>query len=25
VGTMPDAGFKFGTYYDLLLMQKFLS
>lgn len=25
VGTMPDAGFKFGTYYDLLLMQKILS
>lgn len=25
VGTMPQAGFKFGRYYDLLLMQKILS
>ena len=25
VGTMPEAGFKFGRYYDLLLMQKILS
>jgi L-amino acid N-acyltransferase len=25
VGTMPEAGFKFGKYYDLLLMQKILS
>ncbi len=25
VGTMPDAGFKFGSYCDLLLMQKILS
>lgn len=25
VGTLPDAGFKFGTYHDLLLMQKILS
>lgn len=25
VGTMPQTGFKFGRYYDLLLMQKILS
>ena len=25
VGMMPEAGFKFGKYYDLLLMQKILS
>ncbi len=25
VGLLPDAGYKFGQYYDLLLMQKILS
>jgi L-amino acid N-acyltransferase len=25
VGTMPQAGYKFGRYCDLLLMQKILS
>lgn len=25
VGHLPEAGFKFGRYYDLLLMQKILS
>lgn len=25
VGHLPDAGYKFGKYYDLLLMQKILS